>query len=481
MKKTCTLFVVFLLLYATSLFAEHQPKNVILMIGDGMGFNADLAGTFWRLGPDGKQVYHDLANFPVSLGVTTYEVLEETPQSTLDNPGSGYDPAVFWANAGGADASVHGAKTTDSASAATAMYTGTKTLNGRISTDKWGGKPLETVAEYAKQRGKKTGAVTTVQASHATPAAVAAHVKSREQYSDIFNQMVSGPTLDVIMGGGHPYFENGTPVADREKAEFKYVGGEETWNKLIQGDYNGFTWIDSKEDFECLATGCGADSNQNRDAENKLPKKVVGIARTCRYPVLPVDGVPNDNDYAAKRLEQKIGKEALSEIPTLSTMSVGALNVLNQGDSGFFVMIEGGAIDWANHDNVIEDCIMHHTGFTKAIEAVCDWVEKNSNWDETLLIVTADHETGRLWGPLKFGSPVGAYLAGSIPAVHYSSGGHTNALAPLWAKGAGSNLFEKWIRGTDEKAGEFWGFDGGRGRYIDNTDIARTIREAVGP
>lgn len=481
MKNTCSLFVFVLLLCTTALFAEQQARNVILMIGDGMGFNADLAGTFWRLGPDGKQVYHDSTNFPVSLGVTTYEISENTPQSTMDNPGSGYDPSVFWANAGGADASVKGAKTTDSASSATAIYTGTKTLNGRISTDKSGKEPLETVAEYAKQRGKKTGTVTTVQASHATPAAVAAHVKSRDQYSDIFNQMINGPTLDVIMGGGHPYFENGTPVVDHEKAEFKYVGGEETWNKMIQGDYNGFTWLDTKANFERLATGWGIDSVQNADSEKGLPKKVVGIARTCQHPVLPVDGVPNDNDDAVKRLEQKLGKDVLSEIPTLSTMSVGALNVLNQGDSGFFLMVEGGAIDWANHANSIEDCIMHHAGFTKAIEAVCDWVEKHSNWDETLLIVTADHETGKLWGPLKFGSPIEACPAGSIPAVHYSSGGHTNALVPLWAKGAGSLLFEKRIRGTDEKGGQFWKFDGGRGRYIDNTDIARTIRDAVGP
>ena len=159
-------------------------------------------------------------------------------------------------------------------------------------------------------------------------------------------------------------------------------------------------------------------------------------------------------------------------------------------------MIEGGAIDWSNHGNDIELTVLEQTGFMKAIEAVIGWVEKNSSWDETLLIVTADHATGGLWGPETFSEvqdgdktkrvfhghkPLVNNGKGRIPGVRYTTSGHTNAIVPFWAKGVGADEFPKKIRGTDSKAGEFWGnVSQFGGKYIDNTDIAPVILNVTG-
>jgi alkaline phosphatase len=112
--------------------------------------------------------------------------------------------------------------------------------------------------------------------------------------------------------------------------------------------------------------------------------------------------------------------------------------------------------------------------FNRAVEAVCEWVEANDGWDETLVIVTADHETGYLTGPGSgAGSgPGGATWkplvgngAGELPGMQWHSGGHTNSLVPLHARGRGWHTF--WFQKL--KA------DPVRGLYMDNTDIAKIV------
>ena len=86
-------------------------------------------------------------------------------------------------------------------------------------------------------------------------------------------------------------------------------------------------------------------------------------------------------------------------VPGLATMTEGALNVLDNDEQGFFLMVEGGAIDWAAHANQTGRTIEEEIDFNKAVDAVIYWVQRNSNWSETVLIVTGDHETGTLYGP----------------------------------------------------------------------------------
>jgi alkaline phosphatase len=160
-------------------------------------------------------------------------------------------------------------------------------------------------------------------------------------------------------------------------------------------------------------------------------------------------------------------------IPTLAEMTQAALNVLDNDPDGLFLMIEGGAIDWAGHGNSSGRVIEEEIDFNKAVDAVVAWVEKNSSWDETLVIVTGDHETGYLLGPGSGpgteGTPVFASLKnngkGKLPGMQWNSGGHTNSLIPIYAKGNGSKALAGRVVGKDPR----------RGDYIDNTSIANTV------
>lgn len=105
--------------------------------------------------------------------------------------------------------------------------------------------------------------------------------------------------------------------------------------------------------------------------------------------------------------------------------------------------------------------------FNRAVEAVVDWVEKNSSWDETLVIVTGDHETGGLTGPGDSGfiEDVTGNGKGQMPNMKWTADGHTNSLIPLYAKGPGTALLESFADETDPR----------HGRYLDNTEVAKTI------
>lgn len=153
-------------------------------------------------------------------------------------------------------------------------------------------------------------------------------------------------------------------------------------------------------------------------------------------------------------------------------MSRAALNVLDNDPDGFFLMIEGGAVDWASHDNRSGRMIEEQIDFNRAVEAVVQWVEDNSSWHETLVIVTGDHETGYLTGP---GSgpgspPVWNDLVNNgtsiLPGMQWNSGSHTNSLIPIFARGEGISHLGIL---TDEH-------DPVRGRFISNTEIAQVCR-----
>ena len=160
-------------------------------------------------------------------------------------------------------------------------------------------------------------------------------------------------------------------------------------------------------------------------------------------------------------------------------MSKAAIRVLQQNPRGFFLMIEGGAVDWANHDNEPERTIEEQVDFVQAVEAVVDWVERNSNWDDTLLILTADHECGLLWGPDSDKVPFQPLVdngPGKMPGMKHNSTGHANCLVPIYARGAEAELFLKLVKGKDEKAAAAWNISGD---YVENTEIFAVMKAAV--
>lgn len=422
--------------------AEPPPdvspvRNVIVMISDGCGFNHVEAATLFEYGEPRSPLYD---SFPVSMASSTYAA------------GGSYDPEKA---ATDFDYVMSGA--TDSAAAATALATGVKTYAGAIGVgpDR---QPVKNVVEHAESLGKATGVVTSVPLSHATPAGFVAHNESRGNYVEIANEMIHDSAVDVIMGGGHPdYDADGRPVEGER--QYRFVGGEETWQALRNGSAGGdadgdgqpdpWTLIDTTEGFLALQS-------------DPTPGRVFGVA-----PVAETLQQERSGDSKADAYTVPL----TPNMPTLAEMTRGALNVLDNDPDGLFLMVEGGAVDWASHGNQCGRVIEEQIDFNRAVEAVIDWTETNSNWDETLLIVTADHECGYLTGPNadpEYTRPVGRGL-GIQPLMEFHSTGHTNSLVPFFARGAAAAAFIQMAEGTDLI----------RGPWVDNTAVAAVIFSAL--
>jgi alkaline phosphatase len=415
--------------------AAPKVKNIILMISDGCGYNAILATDLYQFGAiKGKQAYQE---FPLQSWVSTYSA-----------DGLGYDPAQAWK-----DFKYVESGATDSAAAATAMATGVKTYNSAIGVDV-NRHPLRTIAQQAETTGRSTGVITTVPFSHATPAGFVAHNENRNNYDAIAREMLLDSATDVIMGTGNPWFDDDGKSLTAPQS-FQYVGGEATWKSLAAGGAGGdadgdgrpdpWKLIQTRAEFLALAQG-------------PAPKRVCGVPQVYDTLQQSRNGDANAAPYVVP-----LNKT----VPNLAEMTRGALNVLDNNPKGFFLMIEGGAVDWANHSNQSGRMIEEEMDFNRAAGAVTDWVKQNSNWQETVVIITADHESGYLTGP---GSdpgwkPLVNKGKGKVPGMQWHSKGHTNSLVPLFAKGGGIERLKAYADKTDPV----------RGKYLDNTNIGQFI------
>ncbi len=432
------------------------PKNIIYLVGDGMGYNHVLATNYYQYGSSDMQPYEQ-ADW-LHLAQATYNAARFRNNDTLYH--NGYSPRRAWE-----DADYLMTDYTDSGAAATALSTGQKVFDGSIGLA-MGGDTLTHISQAAKARGKAAGIVSSVPLSHATPAGFAAHNRSRQNYEEIGQYLLFHTRLDLIMAPGHPDYNND---GQAEEMSARYVGGREIWAQiaandaqtefthgdrvLFTQDVNGdgardpWTFIESREDFVALATG-------------PAPARVLGIPKV--YSTLhqgrsgqttqsmPFEFPLNDN------------------VPTLEEMTRAALNVLGQNNEGFFVMIEGGAIDWASHDNDLVRTIEEQMDFNNSVLAAIEWVETHSSWEETLIIVTSDHECGFLTGPNHpnpVNDPVDGRGQGELPDIQWNFDTHTNTLVPFYAKGPGTELFDLM---ADER-------DPVRGRFLQNTEIAQAI------
>lgn len=436
---------------------QKKPKNIIFFIGDGMGFNHVLATSYYQFGEDGKQVYQ--GNEWVKLSQSTYPAVLKN-NSDPKVYAAGYNPQKAWS-----DSEYAKKDYTDSGAGGTALSTGRKTYNGSIGMGVFGD-TLYNVAESAKAIGKAIGVVSSVPLSHATPASFIAHNEYRNNYAQIAQYMIFSSKTDVIMAPGNPdYDDNAMP----SKGDSQSVGGIEVWNWLkaggaqtelvldgkklkvkdIDGDGNPDPWVLVQDSIEFVKLMNGP-----------TPKRVIGVPKV--YSTLQQGR--NVIEGSVMPFETPFNRE----VPSLEQMSMAAINVLSKNESGFFLMIEGGAIDWASHSNQSDRLIEEQIAFNKAIESAVQWVEKNSSWDETLIIITADHECGYLTGPGTdddLFKPVENKGKGQLPGMQFNYGNHTNVLVPLYARGPGSHLYEIL-------AGQL---DPVRGRYIQNTDIPNMI------
>jgi alkaline phosphatase len=440
-----------------------QPvKYIILMIGDGMGANQMLAANLYT---GETPQYQEWSGHWMS----TYEY------------GGGYDPQQAWTNFNYVKNNP-----TDSASAATALYTGVKTTNGRISVTVNGGERLYTITELARQAGWSVGAVSSVFISHATPGAWIAHNSSRNNGFAIADEGLwgnpnttgtpgtnpaygggKGPTLppvDVLIGAGHPRWAGGTFVNKTQRDKLAAENGAP----------GAFTFV------ERVAGSPDGGTRLLNAAGDPSVRRLAGL----------FGGRDGNLDY---RMADGSGYNP--ENPTLEQEAEAALQVLSRNPRGFILMVESGAIDWAATDGNMAQMLGEVLDFNQAVQTVIEWVNEPNNdatWDNTLVIVTADHETGYLTaGPGQFPpqplgevSPRTLSLEKAISGTSrraswedpnhnnlidpgetvywaWNAGAHTNSLVPLYARGPGAELLAGYKAGDDPV----------RGAYMDNNSV----------
>ncbi|QHI70168.1 alkaline phosphatase [Tichowtungia aerotolerans] len=328
---------------------ETRPKNIILFIGDGMGIAQVTAG---------------------KIAKGTLE-MERCPVAGL---------ASTWS----AD---H--LTTDSAAAATALATGTKTDNGMLSLNPEGQR-LKTVLEIAEDQKKSTGLVCNCAVTHATPAGFATHVPSRQQYVEIARQLADSD-VDVLFGGGLAYFSPSNAPSCLPQLQ------------------NKMPLATTAEEFYALGT----------------PEKAAALL----YPEHPPHVA--ERTVSLKELTQK------------------AIEILVQDEDGFFLMVEGSQIDWAGHKNDAANIISEVIDFDDAVGVGLDFAEKNGR---TLVIITADHETGG------FAVIDGTLAEKTVSQTGFIHKKHTASMVPVFAEGPASSRFSG---------------------IMDNTDIGKTMIELI--
>jgi len=280
---------------------------------------------------------------------------------------------------------------TDSAAGATALASGVKTNNYVLGmTPDY--VPVETILEQAEARGWATGLITTVPLAHATPAAFASHISYRYRYAEIAEQMMT-TGVDVLLGGGEDDF-----LPYGTKGCYPHTGHRgDTLNLVEQAQNEGYTLICTGEEL------LGLDTSKT--------SKLIGFF--------------GDDEMT------------IPYNPTLADMTRVAIEVLSQNPEGFFLMVEGGQIDWEADDNHALETMQLTVGLNAAVTMAQVYALGEPN---TLIIVTADHETGgmslnldcagssRQDGP--FNMPDGTEFC-----VDWETRSHTGVDVPVTAQG----------------------------------------------
>ena len=284
---------------------------------------------------------------------------------------------------------------TDSAASATSMNSGIKTYNSAINIDPEG-KQVVPLARELQDEGFKVGIVASVPFSHATPACAYANNVTRNDYQDLSRDLLGLPSvshrnplpgMDVVIGCGW----GEEKPDDRSKQGQNYVPG----NKYLAGD--DLKKIDVENGGKYRIAQRTANRSGKRILSRAANKAVSEKTRLFGFfghtgghlPYQTADG--NYDPTRGKNDADRYTPDELKENPSLADMTKTALRVLGTSEKGFWLMIEAGDVDWANHNNNIDDSIGAVLSGETAFEAVTGWIEKNSNWEESAVIVTADH------------------------------------------------------------------------------------------
>jgi alkaline phosphatase len=398
-------------------------KNIILMIFDGMDWQTTQAAAIYK---NKKVLYeegrgHGLAflDYGVDQGISDFGYFvcsahnngtnSDVDAQVISEPNSGKKGGYSVEQGGRFPWSRNFNATyltgqqrdlphiyTDSASSATSMCSGIKTYNVSINVDAEGNQ-VKPIARELQENGKSIGVITSVPFSHATPAAAYANNVCRDDYQDLARDLVGLPSVahrdqplpgvDVLIGGGWGEDRDD----DRKKQGEDYVPG----NKYLpQQDTDK---IDIKHGGKYVVVQrtpgeAGREVLEAGTAEAvKGNHRLFGIFGVTggHLPYQTADGL---FDPTRGISSMDVYKPAdITENPTLADMTDAALTVLETNKKGFWLMIEAGDVDWANHNNNIDDAIGAVFSGDAAFRVVTNWVEEHSSWDETAVIVTADH------------------------------------------------------------------------------------------
>ena len=287
----------------------------------------------------------------------------------------------------------------DSAATATAMCSGVKTYNDAINVDLHGNR-VSTVAHEAQALGYAIGVVTSVPISHATPACAYAHNVHRDDYQDLTRDLIGLASIahpqtplagvDVLIGGGF-----GVEKSADDKAQGANFTPGNVWItaadlKSIDADAGGRYSIAIRKAGVNGRDELGRRAREAVQAGRRL-FGFYGVGKAAGH--LPFETADGDYQPAAGNLPiaEQYSRGDLDENPRLADMTAAALTVLEKNPKGFWLMVEAGDVDWANHNNNIDTSIGAVRSGDAAVKTITDWVEQHSNWNESLLIVTADH------------------------------------------------------------------------------------------
>lgn len=266
-------------------------------------------------------------------------------------------------------------KVTDSAAGATVYSAGLRTYNNAIGVGP-DSVPVQTVLERAAEKGMATGLVATSTITHATPGSFAAHVPHRRMESEIARQLARQP-LTVALGGGLKFFDGSAPDAD----------------DLLPALRERFTFVTSGAELRALQ---------------------LDTVRTL-FGLFAEEGMPAAHE---------------GRTPALAEMVGTALQLLDREPNGFFAMFEASQPDWRGHDNrPLDEVTAEMLDYDKAIRVALEYQARHP---ETLIVITADHETG--------GLSLVQDRSGGLEA-RYTTTGHTGSMIPLFAKGPGAERF----------------------------------------
>ena len=273
---------------------------------------------------------------------------------------------------------------TDSAAGGTALACDKKTRNGMVGMDA-DTLAMESVLDVMANQGKSTGIVVTCYSGHATPADFYAKVPQRKMYEDIAMQLAETNKVNVMIAGGRKHFENRKDSIN-----------------LLERMENELGW--------------------------KVYDTLADIDTTCmKYAVLAANGhmpkAPERGDFLPEGVAT-------------------ALKTLSQNEKGFFLMVEGSQIDFACHAHDSVNMIEETVDFSKAVQVALDFAKADGN---TLVVVTADHETGGL----TMIDPAGHY---SNVSFNYSTYSHTCLPVLIYAYGPNAEMFTGWMQNCEVKA-----------------------------